>query len=238
MKALLLVAGRGTRLGKYTEDNPKTLLKVGDKPILFHIVDRITANGIKEIVVIVGFQKEKIMDALKKEYPNINLTFVENKLYEKTNTLYSMFLAKDYLKDDDFVYFHGDVIFNKNILKNLLDEKYKNAAVVETHKESMEVFGFDNIVTRLSKKKDALGKAIGIYKFNKEAAERLFNEAEKIILSGDLDAFQSEAINPTIVHHRMELLSTNNLSWFEIDEEKELLEAEGVLGDIIKEEKT
>jgi choline kinase len=236
MKALLLIAGRGTRLGKYTENSPKTLLKVGNKPILFHIMDRLIANGLRDIVVVVGFQKEKIIDALKKEYPGINFTFVENAIYEKSNTLYSMFLAKDYVKEG-FVYFHGDLIFNKNILKNLLDEKYKNAAVVEAHKESMEVFGFDNIITRLSKKKDALGKAIGIYKFSKEATERLFNEAEKVILSGDLNAFQSEAINPTIISHRMDLVSTNNLGWFEIDEEAELLEAEKILNKIISEEK-
>ena len=235
MRALLLIAGRGTRLGKYTEDSPKTLLKIGNKPILFHIIDRIAANGIKDIVTVVGFQKDKIIAALKKEYPNLNFIFIENKEYEKTNTLYSMLLAKSQLSEG-FVYFHGDVVFNKNILKNLLDKKYKNAAVVETHKESMEVFGFENIITRLSKKKDALGKAIGIYKFSKEAAERLFEEAEKVIQSGNLNAFQSEAINPTIVHHKMELLSTNKLSWFEIDDEGDLIEAERIFKKLIQEE--
>lgn len=236
MKALLLVAGRGTRLGKYTENSPKTLLKIGDKPILFHIIDRLIINGIKDMVVVVGFQKEKIIDALRNGYPNINFLFVENNIYEKSNTLYSMFLAKKYL-DDEFIYVHGDLIFNKDIIKNLLDKKYENAAVVEAHKESMQVFGFDNIITRISKKKDALGKALGIYKFGKAAAERLFEEAEKVILSGEINSFQSDAINPTIVHHRMDLVSTNNLSWFEIDEAEDLFEAERIMNKIIQEEK-
>ncbi len=235
MKALLLLAGRGTRLGKYTEDSPKTLLKIGGKPILYHIMDRIIANGITDFVIVVGFQKNKIIEALKSEYPNINFKFLENKIYEKSNTLYSMLLAKDELKED-FIYFHGDVIFNKNILKNLMNPIHKNGAVIEAHTESMEAFGFDGIVTRLSKKKDAIGKAIAIYKFSKEAAERLFEEGQKVIATGDLNAFQSEAINPTIIIHKMDLVTTNGLSWFEVDEEEDLIEGERILNKILKEE--
>ncbi|MCK9596962.1 phosphocholine cytidylyltransferase family protein [Candidatus Pacearchaeota archaeon] len=236
MKALLLTAGKGTRLKGYTENTPKSLLEVNNKPVLFHIMDRILANGITDFIVIVGFQKEKIIGLLKEKYPNINFKFIENSIFEKTNTLYSLYLAKDELKNEDFVYFHGDVLFNKNILKKLLDPKHKNAAIVEAHKESMQAFGFDDIITRISKKKDALGKALGIYKFSKEASEKLFEEAEKVILSGDLNAFQSEAINPTIITHKMNLVSTGNLGWFEVDEEDDLIEAERVLNQILKEE--
>lgn len=236
MKALLLVAGRGTRMGIYTENSPKSLLEVRGKPILLHIVDRIIANNIRDFIVIVGFQKEKIINLLEKEYPNINFKFVENPFYDKTNTLYSMFLAKDELKKEDFVYFHADVLFNKNILKKLLSLEYQNIAVVEMHRESMEAFGFDGILTRISKKKDAIGKALGIYKFSKEAAERLFEEAKKVIDSGDFNAFQSEAINPTIIHYKMNIIDTGNLSWFEVDDERDLIEAERILNQILKEE--
>jgi len=235
MKALLLLAGSGNRLGGYTEKTPKTLLKVGGKPILQHLVDRIIANNIKNFVVVVGFQKEKIINFLKDTYPNINFKTVENKNYQKTNTLYSMWLARDELKDD-FLYFHGDFIINKNIIKKLLDPKYKNAAVVELHKESMEVFGFDGIITKISKKKDAIGKALGIYRFLKNTTKKLFEESEKVIKAGNINAFQSEGINPTIIHHRMDLVSTSGMSWIEIDDEEDLLNAERILKKILKEE--
>lgn len=236
MKALLLVAGRGTRLGIYAENSPKSLLEVGGKPLLLQIVERIISNGIKEFVVVVGFQKEKIIDILRKEYPEIKFEFTDNLIYEKTNTLYSMCLAKDFLKNEDFVYFHADVLFNKNILKRLLQPEFKNGAVIEAHRESMQAFGFDNIVTRITKKKDSIGKALGIYKFSKEASKRLFQEAEKVIELGDLNAFQSEAINPTIIHHRMDVIDTAGLSWFEVDDETDLIEAERILNRILKEE--
>ena len=235
MKAVLLVAGRGKRLCNHTKIIPKSLLKVANKPILFHIVDRILANGIIEFVVVVGFKKEMIIDALKKKYPKIDFVFVENEIYDKTNTLYSLFITKDQIKED-FLYFNADVMFNKNILKKLLNEKYKNGAVVEPHKESMEVFGFDGIITKISKKKDAVGKALGIYKFSKEAAKKLFEESEKIIKSGNLNSYHSAGVNPTIVHHRMDLISTDGMSWIEVDEEEDLLDAERVLAKIVKEE--
>ena len=125
---------------------------------------------------------------------------------------------------------------HKNILKKLLDDKIKNGAVVEVHKESMQAFGFDGILTRITKKKDAIGKALGIYKFSVDAAERLFDEAKKVIENGDMNAFQSEAINPTVIHHRMDIVDTEGLGWFEVDEEKDLIEAERILNQIIKEE--
>lgn len=236
MKALLLVAGRGTRLGIYTENSPKSLLEVGGKPILFHIIDRIISNGISDFVVVVGFQKEKIIEALRKEYPSVNFKFIENPIYEKTNTLYSMLLAKEEMEKENFVYFHADVLFNRNILKKLLDERLINGAVVEVHRESMQAFGFDGILTRITKKKDAIGKALGIYRFSAEAGKKLFEEASKVIEAGDMNAFQSEAINPTIILHRMDIVDTDNLSWFEIDEENDLLDAERILNQILKEE--
>ncbi len=236
MKALLLTAGKGIRLKGYTENTPKSILEVGGKSILLHLIDRILFNGIKDFVVIVGFQKEKIISLLRDRYPEINFTFIENPIYERTNTLYSMYLAKEELKKEDFIYFHGDVLINKYVLKKLLSSQYKNAAIVDTQKESMQAFGFDDIVTRISKKKDALGKALGIYKFSKEASERLFEEAEKIVSSGEINTFQSEAINPTIIHHKMNLVSTEGFAWFEIDEEEDLLEAEKILNQILKEE--
>lgn len=236
MKALLLVAGRGTRLGIYTENSPKSLLEVGGKPILLQIVERIISNGITDFIVVVGFQKEKIIELLRKEYPQINFKFIENSVYEKTNTLYSMFLAKDYLKKEDFIYFHADVLFNKNILKRLLNPEIRNGAVIEAHRESMQAFGFENIITRITKKKDSIGKALGIYKFSKEASEKLFEEAEKVIELGDINTFQSEAINPTILLHKMNVVDTGDLSWFEVDDENDLIEAERIFNQILKEE--
>ncbi len=236
MKALILVAGRGTRISKHTENTPKTLLKVGGKPILQHIVDRVLANNVKDFVIIIGYQKEKIIEFLKTTYPEVNFKFIENEVYLKTNTLYSMWLAKDELMNHDFIYLHGDLIFNKNIIKNLLNPKYKNGAIVEPHKESMQVFGFDGIITKISKKKDAIGKALGIYKFSKDTTEKLFEESEKVIKSGNINSFQSEGINPTIVHNRMDLVDTSCMSWVEIDEEEDLLVAEKILEKILKEE--
>jgi choline kinase len=236
VKALLLVAGMGTRLGGYTRNHPKSLLLILGRPILFHIVDRIILNGIKDFVVVVGFQKEKIITALKTEYPAISFTFVENTVYNTTNTMYSMWLSRLAIAHEGFVYFHGDVIFNKNILKKLLNPQYVNGAVVEPHQECMEVFGFNGAITRISKKKDSIGKALGVYKFSPEAAARVFEEAGRLIHAGKTNVFQSEAINPTIVLHKMDMVTTDDLGWVEVDDESDLFEGEAILRRILEEE--
>jgi choline kinase len=236
MKAVLLVAGIGSRLGSKTNEIPKSLLKIDDKPILFYIVDRVIENGIRDFIVVVGFKKEMIINALTCEYPDVNFEFVENENYRTTNTMYSMYLAHNHI-NNGFVYMHADVIVNTNILKDLLDTKYKNGAIVEPSKESMQAFGSDGIITRISKKKDAIGKALGIYKFSQDAAEMLFEEAKNRIDEGDINSFQSAAINPTILQHRMDLVSTTERSWVEVDDENDLAEAEMIIKKILEEEK-
>tara|TARA_B100001750_G_C15521970_1_gene612485 strand:- start:383 stop:1093 length:711 start_codon:yes stop_codon:yes gene_type:complete len=235
MKVVLLIAGIGHRLGEKTKTIPKSLLEINNKPILFHIVDRIVDNGIKDFVVVVGYKKEKIINALKKKYPHLNFQFVINEIYDKTNTMYSLSLTKKYI-NNGIIYAHGDVIVNKNILNDLLDPKNKNAAIVEPSKESMQAFGSGGIITKISKKKDAIGKALGIYKFSQETVLEIFNEAEKIIKTGSINVFQSEAINPVIMKHRMDLVSTRGRSWVEVDDENDLIKAERILKKIEDEE--
>ena len=235
MKVVLLIAGMGQRLSKKTKNIPKTLLEINNKPILFHIIDRIIDNDIKDFVVVVGYKKEIVINALKKKYPDLKFQFVVNEIYDKTNTMYSMFLTKNYI-NNGMIYAHGDVIINKNILKDLLDPKNKNAAIVEPSKESMQAFGSRGKITKISKKKDAIGKALGIYKFSQETVSEIYKEAEKVIKTGAINVFQSEAINPVIRNHRLDLISTNGRSWIEVDDENDLIEAERIIKKIEQEE--
>lgn len=236
MKALLLLAGRGTRLRHRTQNTPKSLLEISGKPILNHIMDRIIVNNINDFVFVVGFQKEKIIDFLEKNYSTVNLKFIENPIFEKTNTLYSMHLAKNELLNKNFLYLHGDLILNKNMISKILSSEYKNAALIAPQEESMQVFGFGKTITKITKKRDSVGKALGVYKFCDSASKRLFEESEKVIKSGNINAFQSEAINPTIAYHKMNLVHTEDMSWIEIDEEHDLLRAEHILKKILEEE--
>ena len=237
MKALILAAGQGKRLLPYTAETPKAFLQVNGKPILYHIIDRLISNKIKDIVVVVGFRKDRMISNLLRDYPDVNFEFVVNERFSTTNTLYSMWLARDFI-NDEFLYMHGDILFNCNLIKKLLNPQYKNAALVSEFKENMHAYGENGIITRISKQTPIIGKAIGIYKFSKEARDMLFAEADNIIRSGAVNVFQSEAVNPTIKTHKMHCVLAPYTSWAEIDDYEELLAAQEKMKQIEKDEQT
>ena len=112
MKAIIIAAGRGQRLKHYTKALPKCMLKFGGKTLLQRQVEALNANGIKYIVVIKGYQKDKI------KYPN--LRYVINDRYEHNNILNSLFYAESEM-DSDLIISYSDILYEKEIVTKLLE---------------------------------------------------------------------------------------------------------------------
>ena len=93
MKALLLAAGFGRRMGVLTKDTPKPLVKVADVEILARIIDNLIISNIHDLVIVTGFQADKIRDFVTQRYPKLSLTFVHNPVFATTNNIYSLYLA-------------------------------------------------------------------------------------------------------------------------------------------------
>lgn len=119
MRALVIAAGRSTRLYPLTEKLPKCLLPVGDKTILDHQVEALVACGVTELVVVVGCMKELIIEHLKKKAYPMRITFVENDEYATSGPVWSISKATAYL-EAPLVFFHSDVLFETDALKSLL----------------------------------------------------------------------------------------------------------------------
>lgn len=129
MKALILNSGRGERLRPLTKYIPKALIKIGDKPLLGHQMDNLAGCDIRNAIITTGPFENKIKKYMKNEYPDISVTYVKNRKYRTTNYIYSMWLTKK-LIDDDIILFHGDLFFEKELLKKLIEEKYANCVLV------------------------------------------------------------------------------------------------------------
>lgn len=119
MKAILLAAGRSTRLYPLTAELPKCLLPVGGKAVLDHQLEALVAAGIPELVIVVGFHKEKIMDHVARARYPITVTYIENERYADTTPAHSLLLALDHL-GEPVIFFHCDVLFTPDALKQLL----------------------------------------------------------------------------------------------------------------------
>jgi L-glutamine-phosphate cytidylyltransferase len=122
MKAIILAAGCGTRLNKYTKDLPKTMLNVFGKTIIQHQVDLFKNLGFQEIIIVKGYKAEKINIECTKSYIN--------ELYSSTNMLESLFCAKEEICGDVLISY-GDIIFEQRVVEQIIEDKSDIGVVVD-----------------------------------------------------------------------------------------------------------
>ena len=125
MQALMLAAGMGKRLGKYTKGNTKCMLKVGDKTLIERAIEASLEAGIKKFIIVVGYKGENVKKYLLEECKNpkikeMDIEFIDNDIYDKTNNIYSLYLAKDVLKQDDTILLESDLIYDYALIKKLV----------------------------------------------------------------------------------------------------------------------
>lgn len=133
MKAVIFNSGLGNRMGDFTTHNHKSMARLKDGETIFHRQIRLlSAEGITDFIVTTG----PFEDQLKGEaadFPELNFTFVRNDIYDKTNYIYSMYLAREYM-NDDLLFFHGDLVFNRKLIHDVLACSDKNTGTVNFKK--------------------------------------------------------------------------------------------------------
>jgi choline kinase len=163
MKAIILAAGRGERLASMGWDKPKCLLKFGEQTLLDNMIYSLLENSIDKLVVVVGFKQDLVIEALEK-HP-VSFEVVVNKDFAKTNTINSLYLARDFL-DDDFIYFNADVLFDRNIVSKLLSSEGNVFAIEEKacgEEEVKVIVDENNRITCIGKKlpaEECLGQLV------------------------------------------------------------------------------
>ncbi len=179
MQGIMLAAGMGKRLGKYTNNNTKCMLKVCDETLLERAVDSLKIAGINKLILVVGYKADNLKEFVNTHIKDMDIVFIENKDYSTTNNIYSLYLAKDYLMKEDTILLESDLIFDKNLIKELVDMPYDTAAAVAPYEPWMDgtitlVDENDNILEFVEKKDFDFDKAheyfktVNIYKFSKE----------------------------------------------------------------------
>ncbi|QLD88809.1 sugar nucleotidyltransferase [Natronomonas salina] len=112
MQAVALAAGKGTRLRPLTDDKPKALVEVNGEPILTHCFDQLLELGADELIVVVGYMKEKIIDYYGDEYEGVPITYTHQR--EQQGLAHALLTVEEHV-DDDFMLILGDNIFQANL---------------------------------------------------------------------------------------------------------------------------
>ena len=239
MKALILAAGRATRLRPLAEATPKCLLDISGKPILERQLDALVTHGIEEVIVVTGYRREAIREFIgvaSHRYP-FPIRSLENPLYATTNNLYSIWTARSEIKGLPCLIFYADVLFHPAILRIgyptpntqpptpdvclFIDRKVAE----ETAKVKLE----GDRVTAVSKAiapQEAMGTFIGIAKFSEKGSRLLFEEVERLVGKGEVGLYMTAALEGLIakgvpVYYK----AVEGLPWFDIDTPKELEKA-------------
>jgi choline kinase len=181
MQSIILAAGLAKRLRPLTDEMPKCLLKIGEKNILHRMVENIVQNGINDFIFVTGYREEMIKSYIEQNFPGINKAYVSNPDYENNNNSFSLWLTKDLVKDDLFL-FDSDILFDSKIIGKMLDSKHSNCLAVnkkaspDAEMVKVELAENDRVI-EISKEVDlkkTAGESIGIAKFSSYFMRELF----------------------------------------------------------------
>lgn len=189
MKAVILAAGTASRLRPLTNNTPKCLLKVGEHPILELTIRNLIMNNINELVIVTGFEQQKIKDYISERFPQLNVNYIYNNLYDTTNNIYSLWLAKDVLLGNEIILLDSDIIFDYKIIERLINSGYENCLALKKHKLGEEEIkvkadttGKVQEISKVVPPSLAAGESIGIEKFGEKSLYKLFDIIDKLII--------------------------------------------------------
>lgn len=242
MQAIILAAGMGKRLGEYTHDNTKCMLVVNGVRLIDRTLASLYSVGVNRVVLVVGYKGQNVKDYVGSEYKGIPIEYVDNPIYDKTNNIYSLFLAKDYLMAEDTLLLESDSIFDSSVVQKLVDDPNPNLALVDKYESWMDgtVVTLDDerrILRIIDKEhfryeeiKDYY-KTVNIYKFSKEFSSKYYVPFLAAYSSALGNNEYYEQVLRVILHLRnapLKALPLNGEPWYEIDDVQDLDIASGL----------
>ena len=133
MKAVIFNSGLGNRMEEFTKKNHKSMARLKDGETILHRQIRLLSlEGVKDFIITTGPFEEQLKGEAA-DFPELNFTFVRNDIYDRTNYIYSMYLAREYM-NDDLLFLHGDLVFNRKLVRDVLACEEKNTVTVNFKK--------------------------------------------------------------------------------------------------------
>ena len=182
MQGLILAAGMGKRLKELTQNNTKCMVKVNGVTLIDRVLHQLDRLSLSRVVIVVGYEGQKLMDYIGTLDIRTPICYVENPIYDKTNNIYSLALAKDYLLKEDTLLLESDLIFEDSVLEALVNDPRETLVLVDKYESWMDgtcikIGENDSIEAFVPGKKFVFEdipdyyKTVNIYKFSKHFSE-------------------------------------------------------------------
>lgn len=236
MQVLILAAGMGKRLGSLTKDNTKCMVKVNGVTLIERLLAIVSRHPISRIIIVVGYKKVALKDYLGDKYKEIPIVYIENEIYYNTNNIYSLYLAKKYLLEEDTLLLESDLIFDAKIVDRIMLDPYPNIVTVAKYESWMDgtvveldpndkVSNFINKKSFLYQQKESYYKTVNIYKFGKEFSKGFYLPfLEAYIQSLGSNSYYEEVLRVITLIDRtgLKALVVRDEKWYEIDDVQDL----------------
>lgn len=228
MKAIILAAGMASRLRPLTENTPKCLLKVGKKCLLQRSIDALASNGIRDFVIVTGYLHEMIETFVAEQYGDkINVKFIHNDVFDSTNNIYSLWLARPEAEGQEILLLDSDLLYDPRIITKAMESDADNVLTLIRHElgeEEMKVVldhenGTIIEISKTCNPADAAGESLGIEKMGCRYTSALYKELEPMMNEEHLEnVFYERAFERLIAKgHTYKVIDVTELFSCELD---------------------
>lgn len=245
MQAIILAAGMGKRLGEYTKNNTKCMVPVNGVPLIDRVLNQLSFLKLSRVVIVVGYEGQKLIDYIGNEYNGLKIEYIFNSIYDKTNNIYSLALAKDKMQEDDTLLLESDLIFDDRLFSLVVDNPCPNLALVAKYEAWMDgtmvqIDDERNIVNFVPKEAfrheqaDSYYKTVNIYKLSKEfSANRYVPFLEAYMKAiGNNEYYENVLRILSFLDCKdLKALPITDEKWYEIDDKQDLDIAEALFAD-------
>ncbi|MDX9893240.1 MAG: aminotransferase class I/II-fold pyridoxal phosphate-dependent enzyme [Patescibacteria group bacterium] len=240
MQALILAAGQGNRLKPMTDKIPKGLVQVNGIPILENDLNILSKKGIAKTFIVVGYLQDEIKNHFGYDWNGMKIEYLENKIFDQTNNIYSLWLAKDVLHDDTIL-MECDIFFEEKLIDILISEKLEDRVVVDRFEPFMDgtvvTINDHSEITKLITSDDQgenfdfsnTYKTVNIYLFTKDFLEKFFVPNLDLYVSTQGKNKYYELILSIFINFRNPVLKAaviSGVKWMEVDDFSDLRRAE------------
>lgn len=233
MQAIILAAGMGRRLGEYTKDNTKCMLPINGVKLIDRFLNKLSQMHLSRVIIVVGYKGQNVIDYIGNRYEGkVKIEFINNPVYDKTNNIYSLALAKEQMKEDDTLLLESDLIIDDRMLDLLVEDDYPNLALVAKYESWMDgtmvrLDKENNIVNFIPKSAfryedvDSYYKTVNIYKFSKEFCTKRYIPFLNAYVEalGNNEYYEEVLRAITLINiNELKAKPIGNLPWYEIDD--------------------
>lgn len=245
MQAIILAAGMGKRLGELTKGHTKCMVKVNGETLISRLLKQLDRCKLHKIILVIGYKGNELKEYISTLQIHTPIEYVENDIYNKTNNIFSLFLAKDALLTDDTLLFESDIILEDSIIDLLIQTPDKDIAIVDKYEPWMDgtvvTIDEENRIERFVPKNQFkytetadYYKTVNLYKFSKDFSTSMyvpFLEAYCKSLGTNEYYEQVLRVITMIDKSSIKALPLQGNKWYEIDDAQDLDIAESLFSE-------